>query len=415
MQEGLAQTNAYLSPMSRPGHHASVRMHPRLLFHFVCMAATPIVAASKAYDAEFVARQIGREVGALATCWRYLRCFGLSGLPPNRSFDPLRYVERNHPFAPHAIHPLIAHILYGERLGYDPAGIVCGSAGFARPNETINPPSPLRLGAHAHIYHSELVPEIAARLSRLPPASAIFVTIVADDPSASSAELRQAIERHIPRATIVRVPNRGRDIWPFMMLLRDGAFRDFDIVVKIHTKTSPNLQPAPIAGAAWRRRMLFELLGSKPAIRAIAGRFAETPDLGLIGAAGLRVPSYLLSRREALGSNSSAVRQLARRAGINPVATDFFAGSMFWVRPRALEPLLRLNLSAADFPPEQGQVDGTLQHALERLFVAAAECCGFQVEDTLDRAPTDAALLGDTAVTLPEYLVFGDQAILQRA
>jgi hypothetical protein len=398
---------------TRPGHLA--RMHPRLLFHLACVAATPLVAASKTYDAEFVARQIGRDGNTLATCWRYLRSFGLSGLPPNRRFDPIRYVARNHPFAPHAIHPLIAHMIYGERLGYDPAGNVWGCAGVAGPTERTDADLPLRLGVHAHIYHSELVPELAARLSRLPPDSSVFVTAVTDGPSAGSEDPPQSIERHIPRATLVRVPNRGRDIWPFMMLLRDGAFRDFDIVLKIHTKTSPNLQPAPIAGAAWRRRMLFELLGSKPAIRAIVGRFAETPDLGLIGAAGLRVPSYLLSRREALGSNSSAVRQLARRAGINPVTTDFFAGSMFWVRPRALEPLLRLNLSAADFPPEQGQVDGTLQHALERLFVAAAECCGFQVEDTLDRAPTDAALLGDTAVTLPEYLVFGDQAILQRA
>jgi hypothetical protein len=389
-------------------------MHPRLLFHLVCIAATPVVATSKAYDADFVAQQLGHETGTLATCWRYLRTFGLSGLPPNRRFDPIRYVERNQPFASHVIHPLIAHILYGQRLGYDPAGTVWGCAGFAKPGETIAS-VPLRLGVHAHIYHSELVPELAARLTRLPPESAVFVTVATDGSSAGSKELLHSIEHHIPRATIVRVPNRGRDIWPFIMLLRDGAFRDFDIVVKIHTKTSPNLQPAPIAGAAWRRRMLFELLGSEPTIRAIVGRFAEMPNLGLIGAAGLRVPSYPLSGRQALGSNSSVVRQLARRAGINPVAADFFAGSMFWVRPRALEPLLRLNLSAADFPPEQGQVDGTLQHALERLFVAAAECCGFQVEDTLDRAPTDGAPLGETAVTLPEYLVFGDQAILQRA
>ncbi len=161
--------------------------------------------------------------------------------------------------------------------------------------------------------------------------------------------------------------------------------------------------------------MLFELLGSAPAIRAIIERFAQKPDLGLIGAAGLRVPSYLLSRREAFDATASVIGQLAHRAGINPVAADFFAGSMFWVRPRALEPLLKLDLSATDFPAEQGQADGTLQHALERLFVAAADCCGFRAEDTLDCAPTDGTLLGETAVTLPEYLAFGDQAILQRA
>jgi len=337
----------------------------------------------------------------------------VSGLPPNRSFDPLRYIERNHPFAPHAIHPLIAHVLYGQRLGYDPAGTVWGSAGFAKPNESIGAAVPLRFGVHAHIHQPDLLAEIAARLSRLPPQTVIFLTM--DDTLADSGDLSRSIKRYIPQAIIVRVCNRGRDIWPFLMLLRDGAFRDVDIVLKIHSKTSPKLEPTPIAGAAWRRRMLFELLGSVPAIHAIVERFTQTPDLGLVGPAGLRVPSYLLSRREALGANASAVRLLAKRARIDTVGADFFAGSMFWVRPRALEPLLKLNLSAGDFPAEQGQVDGTLHHAIERLFVAAAKSSGFRVEDTLDCAPTDHALLGETVVTLPEYLVFGDQAIAQRS
>jgi glycosyltransferase involved in cell wall biosynthesis len=389
-------------------------MHPRLLFHLVCAAATPVVAASKAYDAEFVAQQIGKDPKSLETCRRYLHWFGLGGLPPNRNFDPLRYVERNRPFAPHAVHPLIAHILYGARLGYDPAGTVWGCAGFATQNEKADTPLPLRVGVHAHIYYPDLLPEIAARLSQLPLGTKIFVTIVEDDTSSVGAELAARIERHILQATIVRVPNRGRDIWPFMMLLRDGAFRDVDIVLKIHTKKSPHLQPAPIAGAAWRRRMLFELLGSPPAIWAIVNRFAQTPDLGLMGPAGLRVPSYLLSHRQALSGNASATRLLSARAGINPLAVDFFAGSMFWARPEALEPLRKLDLSDSDFPQERGQIDGTLQHAIERLFVPAAKCAGFRVEDTLDHAPTDRAVMGDDAVTLPEYLVFGDQAILQR-
>src|SRR6266508_2914981 len=317
-------------------------MHPRCLFPPLCTAATPIVAVSKAYDADFVAQQFGQGAGTFDTCRRYLRWFGLSGLPPNRGFDLLRYVERNRPFAPHAIHPLITHVFYGRRLGYDPAGMVWASAGFAKRNETIDAALPLRVGVHAHVYHSNLVPEIAARLSRLPPRTAIFVTTVEDGTAAVNADLPTPIERQIPQATIVRVPNRGRDVWPFMMLLRDGVFRDCDVILKIHTKTSPHLQPAPIAGAAWRRRMLFELLGSAAAIHAIFNRFAQMPDLGLVGAAGLRVPSYVLSPREAWGGNEAATRLLADRAGINPLAADFFAGAMFWARPRALEPLLKL-------------------------------------------------------------------------
>jgi len=56
---------------------------------------------------------------------------------------------------------------------------------------------------------------------------------------------------------------------------------------------------------------------------------------------------------------------------------DITSGSMFWVRPAALKPLLDLNLSIDHFPAEYGQLDGTLAHAIERLFLFVCEKAGF--------------------------------------
>ena len=49
---------------------------------------------------------------------------------------------------------------------------------------------------------------------------------------------------------------------------------------------------------------------------------------------------------------------------------------MFWARVDAILPLFTNNLSD-NFPNEKGQADGTIAHAIERLWVYTAEYNGY--------------------------------------
>ena len=50
---------------------------------------------------------------------------------------------------------------------------------------------------------------------------------------------------------------------------------------------------------------------------------------------------------------------------------------MFWLRPAALRLLLDAHLEVAEFEAEAGQLDGTLAHAIERVFSLSASAGGF--------------------------------------
>jgi lipopolysaccharide biosynthesis protein len=81
------------------------------------------------------------------------------------------------------------------------------------------------------------------------------------------------------------------------------------------------------------------------------------------------------------GPNRVAAEGLLARIGVDRFdlrGLAFPAGSMFWCRPQTLKPIFAFGMSFLDFPPEPIGGDGTLAHAVERLFFISCEIAGYR-------------------------------------
>ena len=164
------------------------------------------------------------------------------------------------------------------------------------------------------------------------------------------------------------VPNRGRDVAPFIVGFGD-LLPKYDFVAHVHSKKSLYTGEEQLN---WRNYLFDALLGSPSRIGKIFKAFTDDAFVGVIYPRPADNVPYAaftwLSNRE-IG------RQLLTRAKIEPNITDYFdfpAGTMFWARTRALKKILDAGLTFDDFPPEQGQNDGTIAHAFERTVLLAA-------------------------------------------
>ena len=247
---------------------------------------------------------------------------------------------------------------------------------FDRPGD----PPTLRAALVAHAYYPDLIGEILRCRSFMPPGTPAFITVPPDRMATARTAVGDA-----PDVTLIETPNRGRDIAPLLAVLRTGALAPFDAVLKIHTKRSPHLLDGET-----RRKLLFDRLsGSRSSVQRVLEAFQE-PTTGIVG--------WRASYRSALPywmDNRSRVEGLAKALGVaGTPPLGFFEGSMFWFRPAALEGLLALPLATEAFEAEAGQIDGTLHHALERLFTIAAWARGYRVRDLEGRV-----LEGQTALS----------------
>lgn len=224
-----------------------------------------------------------------------------------------------------------------------------------------------------HLFYRDLLDELCALIANVPGPMDVFITVADDAPVEWVSELRTKL----PNAYVLAVPNRGRDILPFFLLLPVLQQFGYAAVCKLHSKKSPHRKD----GQDWRAS-LWQGLFSPQAVAAARKAFDSDKSLGLLAPVNALTD---LSQRDTYTNNRPWLDRLLkhiepRRAKGN-YRLRFPAGSMFWFRVNAMPSMAELGISAADFEVELGQVDGTLAHALERLFAFGVVSRKYKVDD----------------------------------
>jgi hypothetical protein len=291
---------------------------------------------------------------------------------PGPGFDTAFYLDTNPELRASGLNPLAHYLTRGKREGSPclPPRVRNDSCAAVPFGFTAKMPQPgPRLAAMCHLFHADLAAEFQHYLANIPFPFDLFLTT--DTEAKASALVHQFKAWPHGRVEVRVSENRGRDIAPKLLALRD-VYDHYEFVLHLHSKKSAHHSGL----APWRHYLLETLLGSQAIVSSVFQVFAEDPRTGLVAAQHFEFVRHSIG----WGDNWDRAVDLAGRMGLtlnDQAPLDFPSGSMFWARSAALRPLLALGLSPEDFETEDAQIDGTLAHAIERLYFFVCEHAGY--------------------------------------
>jgi lipopolysaccharide biosynthesis protein len=224
----------------------------------------------------------------------------------------------------------------------------------------------------AHVFYSDFAIQLIESLKQLPKETKLFATT-------PSQEIKQYLDQNLESTgnphDIRKTPNIGRNFGPLLVefskkLLQEESF------IHVHSKKSTH---TPGIGLEWRMRNT-DLLLSRQGIKRISSLIETQPKIGLV---------YVDSSDLIFGINYrwGRSKKHARKLFLNHPffqsikwsgKLSFPSGGMFWTKTNAIQPLLELEWSYSMFTSERQELDGTLQHSIERLIGEIATASGYK-------------------------------------
>lgn len=244
------------------------------------------------------------------------------------------------------------------------------------PARPMDGPGRLPVALHIHAYYEEQVPSLLRALNQNKTQPDLYVSV----PGTRVMRIVEGQLQNYPGTVseLKVVQNRGRDIGPLITEFGKELVNSYEIIGHVHTKKSELISDRD-AAEGWSRFQYETTLGGARAgamVDRIVSAFLDDERLGIVFPADPHVLGWTANERIA--------RELGPRLGVAelPEAFEFPVGTMFWIRAAALRPFVDLGLNWDSYPGEPLAYDGTLLHALERLFGVVPLARGFSLAMT---------------------------------
>ena len=233
----------------------------------------------------------------------------------------------------------------------------------------------------AHVFYIDLLPDIVTKSNNFPVPFDLYITT-------NTKEKKNFIEDYLKRNSIANkyevlfIENKGRDIIPFLTQVKD-IWENYKYFCHIHTKKHGYDEQI---GYNWQGYLYNNLLGDKDIISKILTDFENNNKLGVI------IPDHFYSQiKYSFYMDFRNIKHLYNlfetlfpflKLKIGDVL-DFPIGNMFWARTSAVYQIFDDKI-IKKCPEEKGQLDGTMLHAIERIWLYLAKLNGFYYKSVLN-------------------------------
>lgn len=178
---------------------------------------------------------------------------------------------------------------------------------------------------------------------------------------------------------LLKKQNRGRDISALLVSSKE-IIHYYDYICFLHDKKAKS-KTSVVKVKSWVENMWFNMIGGRDYIQNIIGLFEKNSNIGLLIPPEPSSETWEIWGKELWRNSFEITKSICMEWGlncnINAKIPPITIGTAFWCKVCALKKLFQRNWKYEDFEDEPLPSDGTLSHAIERIFAYVAQDAGY--------------------------------------